>query len=573
MIYLRIQFILLCVLLVMGLSAREVPLRPAIDPAKVVVVANANSKDSLAVARYYVEARSIPEKNLIALRMTSAGAISWEEYRDQIRDPLLDALAEKELITWLDTDEKDAWGRRRARILTHDIEFLVLCQHVPWRINNKRDEVPPEELADLRQAIMAQSSLRGDALEEVLNRFRTTLAAVDSELALLPLHDTPLVGYLVNPWFRQKNPGLMVRSRFIRTARLDGFSREDIIQLIDSALAGERKGLLGRVYIDEDGRRGGYQMGNDMLSSAADLWRELGFPVSHDKSRETFSLADRFDAPAIYFGWWTEDVNGPFLLPDMRLPDGAIAFHVHSFSAQRMRNPGRHWTSPLVNRNAAATIGNVYEPYLQFTHRIDYFTDAILEGMSTGEAAWYALPVISWAPLFVGDPLYRPFAITLDDQIQKFQEGSNDPELVYAIIRRMNQYEAEGEQEQLKELGQNALKRFPGHPALALALSAFYQKTGDSETAAKVLESVLEADDWTAQEWALGLEIAQKLDASYNKGTSSLELYQKLLENPQLPLTILLSALKQARQTAMRWGEPALVKSWGDRLRELEDNQ
>ena len=32
-----------------------------------------------------------------------------------------------------------------------------------------------------------------------------------------------------------------------------------------------------------------------------------------------------------------------------------------------------------------------------------------------GDAAYYAEPVLSWQTTFVGDPLYRPFALALDD--------------------------------------------------------------------------------------------------------------------------------------------------------------
>ena len=71
----------------------------------------------------------------------------------------------------------------------------------------------------------------------------------------------------------------------------------------------------------------------------------------------------------------------------------------------------------LVACGVAATVGNVFEPYLQLTHRPDLLLRALVRGHNFGDAAYYALPVLSWQAIALGDPLYRPFRVTLDDQL------------------------------------------------------------------------------------------------------------------------------------------------------------
>ena len=58
-----------------------------------------------------------------------------------------------------------------------------------------------------------------------------------------------------------------------------------------------------------------------------------------------------------------------------------------------------------------ATLGTVFEPYLQFTHRPSLFLRALSRGKNFGDAVYYALPALSWQAVAIGDPLYRPFKV------------------------------------------------------------------------------------------------------------------------------------------------------------------
>jgi len=112
---------------------------------------------------------------------------------------------------------------------------------------------------------------------------------------------------------------------------------------------------------------------------------------------------------AFYLGWYTQTADGPFLNSAFKVRPGAIACHIHSFSATTIRNGKDYWCGPLLAKGACAVLGNVYEPFLSLTTHLDTFTGRLLSGRNLGEAAWGATQVLSWMTVILGDPLYRPF--------------------------------------------------------------------------------------------------------------------------------------------------------------------
>jgi hypothetical protein len=65
----------------------------------------------------------------------------------------------------------------------------------------------------------------------------------------------------------------------------------------------------------------------------------------------------------------------------------------------------------MLEKGVAATIGPVYEPYVQGFPVPHVFFGELLEGyMSLGESYLVSLPYLSWQMVLVGDPLYQPFS-------------------------------------------------------------------------------------------------------------------------------------------------------------------
>ena len=110
-----------------------------------------------------------------------------------------------------------------------------------------------------------------------------------------------------------------------------------------------------------------------------------------------------------YYGWYDWSLSGPFLNSRFQFRKGAVAMHLHSFSAEQLSDATKNWSGPLLEKGAAVTIGNVYEPFLHLTHDFGILHQRLLAGFTWGEACWMAMPVTSWQGVVLGDPLYQPF--------------------------------------------------------------------------------------------------------------------------------------------------------------------
>ena len=69
----------------------------ALEPGEVLVVANANSPESVALAAQYAAARGIPAANVMAVKTTTAYQVSRADYDTQIAQPIRQVLAERKL--------------------------------------------------------------------------------------------------------------------------------------------------------------------------------------------------------------------------------------------------------------------------------------------------------------------------------------------------------------------------------------------------------------------------------------------------------------------------------------------
>jgi hypothetical protein len=165
------------------------------------------------------------------------------------------------------------------------------------------------------------------------------------------------------------------------------------------------------VDLANKGREGeGFKMGDDWLEGVAAANLKAGIPTVVDRFNDTLPKNYPMGQASLYYGWYDWHASGPFLNPAFKFRRGAVAAHIHSFSAQQLGNATQNWCAPLLEKGAAATVGNVFEPYLHLTHYLDIFQQRLLSGMSLVEAAWAAMPAASWQGVVLGDPLYRPFA-------------------------------------------------------------------------------------------------------------------------------------------------------------------
>jgi uncharacterized protein (TIGR03790 family) len=270
--------------------------------------------------------------------------------------------------------------------------------------------------------------------------------AVDSELATLGYFRHQISGPMENPYFRSfksiTDPGS--DPRLMLVARLDGPSADDVRRMINDSLTAERTGLWGWTYLDARGVEDpNYKIGDEWLFRIADQSFRIGRPSILDRREALFPFGYPMTDAILYFGWYANQATGVFSDPQFHFRPGAVAVHIHSFSASTIRQPDKFWVGPLIRHGAAATFGNVYEPFLQLTPALDLFYDRLVNGLTFAESAYAALRVLSWMTTIVGDPLYRPFS---PDQIfghspwqailELFERESTNPsELVLELNR------------------------------------------------------------------------------------------------------------------------------------------
>lgn len=532
---------------------------------EVVIVANRAVEGSDAVARYYAERRGIDPERIILLDMPDRETISRAAFNRRVLNPLVEALDEGGFMdVVLERAPADGSERRGYSVVYNHVRYIVLCYGVPLRIARVNDLEESEEVERFvrRHARTRPNFARPEFFQ---GRLAANNASVDSELATLAMGPVPVTGMVGNPVFRQIEPGVLA-SEVIRVARLDGPTPADAKRLVDQALEGERLGLRGRAYFDEDGREeGGYRMGNDWLRGARRIIEMAGFDTTVDTRREIFDRRARFDAPAFYLGWYANDVDGVFLLEDFKFAAGAVAAHIHSFSARSLRDAEKGWAAPFVRRGAAATVGNVYEPYLMFSHHLDALTGALLDGWTWGDAAYFALPVLSWQNVTLGDPLYRPFAVPLEAQIERIRENGWDGHDAYILIRATNRLRRDGREEEAREGIRGAFAE-QAHPGLALYLVEMLSAHEERDERQAVLRRVVEsgAAPERPTDWGLFAALAEAC-ARERMFAEAVTLYQRVLESAAHDEGFARAILGEASRAAASAGDSERSMEWRDR--------
>lgn len=360
-----------------------------------LVVYNKNSIEGEKLARYYAEKRQITADHILGIDCPDVEEIDRATYNDKIRAPIDAYLTSQGWITRETTNLAAGPKSIAVQVATrNDIWCLVLIRGVPLRIQN--------------------DPLVNDTphLKPELN---TNAASVDSELATLPILGLPMNGPALNPYYfsgyAREFDALDAR-RQILVARLDAPAASEVQRMIDESLIAEANRLTGNVIIDARGftdKNNPYVLGDDWLRNALISLSREGWPIEFDNNPDLIPNNLPVNQVALYAGWYASDAQGPFFQPPRRFATGAIAYHLHSFSAATLHSRTANWCGPLLSAGAAATMGCVYEPYLDLTPHIDIFIDRLLQGYTFVEAATMSQKGLSWMVTVVGDPLYRPF--------------------------------------------------------------------------------------------------------------------------------------------------------------------
>lgn len=425
----------------------------ALLPEDVIVIYNSQSEVSKNLADYYVSKRNIPQSNLFGIKMPLTAEITRDQFT-QIHEQIQGQL---------------------SLIEDSDKVAIVLTKGVPYKVKG---------------IILKDKVAKSNPLSQ-------NFASFDSEIAA-KVTKFNFKGTLRNQYFRAdidiksfKKLNGFTKTPILVT-RLDGPTLEICKSRIDDTLETEKTGLWGMTYLDKAFKGAGYVSADIDLDQIEKINWNVGFPTIKENTPHTFPSHYPMDDAAIYFGWYASNASGPLNNPHFKFKKGAIATHIHSFSAHTLESDKKNWVAPLVSKGACAVLGNVYEPFLIGTTQLDIFHARLLSGFSFAEAAYMATPLLSWQTVMIGDPLYTPFI-----HLKKRSGITADEDKIYRALNLIFQLEVEEGSSKAVQLENAAIKsvnskmyesiaywnQFNNKPILAQRFlnSAIYLSKNDSD--------------------------------------------------------------------------------------------
>jgi len=431
----------------------------AIAPSQVLVVFNSASTDAGAVKDAYLAAHpDIPAANVLDLNrpsLANRATITYAEFVSGIRDPIRSYL-------------NSGSGPTPSGIIA-----ITLIRGIPHRI----DDTDSPGIGDIPY------DAAGPDIGDEFNARDATCAAVDAELVLLwqnldsgeaggpmdsksdnlidnPYHNlfnSPISGwsrtyittaktFTANNLIWQSNPP---QTRYRLTpgdmylvCRIDGKTAADAIATIERAAGIVHNRRYGWILLDEDDGDdlddddylGLFSAGND-YEEARDALLAAGWRVRYDHSAD-FIEAHEHTEPLIAYASYGENHwpgppgNGTYI-DGFRLARGAVFNTMESYNGRAFNGLGTLFNQEQVADFLAAGgtfgAGNVWEPF-SFTVPDNelLLVNFLVHRLTWAEAAYSALPALSWMQIVVGDPLAR--VVDVVDWIGDFDaDGDVDP--------------------------------------------------------------------------------------------------------------------------------------------------
>ncbi len=417
----RVSSILYAVILSLTfISIIPVLTEAALAPEEIVVLVNSNSPDSIRIGKLYIELRKVPADQLIMVNVTRKEDISRENYDELIAKPVRKAVNE-------------LYNRGKK------IRCIVTTFGIPLRINAARPLIVPKDELDKYDRIIKQKNREFDILrkerrlskssnedlDQQISRLRKeieelytkkgylqgydTVAAVDSDLALILIPDYPLAGWIQNREFiYNRKTQAFYSGQVLMVSRLDAPTPELAEGLFRTAIEVEKTGLSGKIYLDARGMTGKdpYGLFDEDIRRTAQILDQGPMPVVLDNRPELFGTGEAPYA-ALYCGWYSlAYYNDAF-----EWAKGAVGYHVASSEAVSLHDQKpKYWVKSMIEKGVIATLGPVEEPYLTAFPPPTLFFPLLMSGKYTlAEVFAMTNPMLSWQMILVGDPLYNPF--------------------------------------------------------------------------------------------------------------------------------------------------------------------
>jgi len=489
----------------------------------VVVVVNSNSADSVKIGERYAEKRGLAADHIFRLKTSVTETVQRLEYEATIDVPVGALLTQKSL---------------QDKVL-----YIVLTKGIPLRIagTGGRDG---------------------------------TTASVDSELTTLYRRmvgqTTPVIGRVPNPYYLgarkpgEAKPFTRFDSDIYLVTRLDGFTVDDVMKLIDRGAAPSSD---GKILLDQKATlidRGGDQW----LQEAADRLKQT--PAADRVILEaTKTVGATGETLLGYYSWGSNDPANQLRRFGLTFAPGAIGGMFVSSDARTFVEPPAGWkpsdpsggrtfagsfqslAGDLIRDGITGVAGHVEEPFLDATVRPQILFPAYLAGLNLAEAFYLAMPFVSWQTVIIGDPLCTPFPrkgltpadiakdIDPDTELpglfsarRMAQLGANlNPEAVKLMLK-LDAQTARGDNTNTEALLTRATEMDPRFIAAHMALVTYYGNRGDIDKVIERLRRVVEIEPENAA--ALN-DLAWVLADKKQQPKEALPLAERALRKSELP--------------------------------------
>ncbi len=364
-----------CCLLCLLASARNPVCGQTPLNERVLVIYNSSARESLAVAKYYMDQRRIPETNRCRIAVDSADTINQDEFESRVKAPVRKCL--------------DTAGKQK-------ILYIVFSYRTPYVIRIRDVGYALDQfVADIWDEYSPSRPGNEVGAHPYFGEAQSQGNVYAPFVPLATYREQPRASNIYSVW------------------RLDAADANLARGLVDKAIFAETNGLSGKGCFDLqfggiDGLAdAGAASGDWDVHQGAEFARQAGFTVVEDDQRTEFGTPPsplRCDSAAFYAGWYNLDhYNDAFTWNP-----GAIGFHLDSASATNPRG-GTNWSANAVIKGITVTSGAVGEPFLEGLPHPDQVFLYLFQGANVGDAFLRSTRWLKWMIVNIGDPLYRPF--------------------------------------------------------------------------------------------------------------------------------------------------------------------
>lgn len=366
--------------------------------ARVLVIENVDSPASVQIAKHYMEKRGV--KKSLKIHCPDSATNTANE---TLPFATFQAAIEKPLKEYLATDSK--------------IDFIVLTKGIPIRLTGA-----PVGLSN-------------------------TQPSLDSYIAALDYFERPSAlkvvideggwkgNCFVNNYFNSTERFSHAKHGGYLVTRLDGYTVEAAMALVDSSLESAKTKPTGMIFLDasvgaeasdvakvpqspiKDGKTnmemisglGVKDWNADLLASASGL-QKAGIPLELD---QTEAFLGNKQGLMGYASWGSND--GKFSVENyksIKFAPGGIAETAVSTSGRTFltTSGGQSLVADLIDARVTGVKGYCDEPFLPAIASPTILFDRYTQGWTLAESFYAASRFVGWEDIVIGDPLAMPYA-------------------------------------------------------------------------------------------------------------------------------------------------------------------